>query len=249
MSPIVGIVVPCKDELEQVPVTARVLSELICSLAGSGMIDTGSFVLFVDDGSEDGTWGAICEAASSLEHVRGVRLDTCHGQSTALMTGMYYAFDDVDCIVTMDCDLQDDETRIGDMLSKFCAGCDCVSGVRVDRSSDTLFKRVSARSFYVLVRAFHPDTVFDSSEFRLYSSELAARMCYVWHEGYVPRILVTKFFENSDSVFYDRRCREHGTSKYDLLRMVRLALDCVRMPRRQYLLSGFDFESLLVDFA
>src|SRR5271168_2748616 len=131
---ILNIVVPCYNEEEVIPETARRLSALIDRMKADGLVSEGSGVYFVDDGSRDRTWAivrALRESQPGCFH--GIRLSRNQGHQNALLAGLRNA--PGDALVSIDADLQDDAEVIPAMDGKFLAGDDIVYGVRRARDS------------------------------------------------------------------------------------------------------------------
>ena len=141
-----GIVVPCFDEEEVLPETARQLTAILNRLIAEERIKPTSRIIFVDDGSKDRTWTLIEELAHNSTFVTGIKLSRNRGHQNALLAGLFTAEGDV--LVSVDADLQDDIGVIPEMLAQYDSGVDVVYGVRKDRSSDHLFKRSTAKAFY-----------------------------------------------------------------------------------------------------
>jgi len=130
-------------------------------------------------------------------------------------------------VVSIDADLQDDLEAIEAMLDCHHRGCDIVYGVRKRRQADSLFKRLSAESFYRLLSAFGAQTVFNHADYRLMSRRVVDalrdfREVNLYLRGIVPLI----GFESA-IVEYERSARFAGESKYPLRKMVALALDAI----------------------
>ena len=143
------IVIPCYNEEETLPVTGLMFAEALADLIASGKISNESRILFVDDGSGDGTWRIIKDFADRESRFMGIRQSRNRGQQHALWAGLMEARDlGCDVTITIDCDGQDDIHAMSAMLDEYAKGSDVVYGVRNDRSSDSFFKRFSAESFY-----------------------------------------------------------------------------------------------------
>src|SRR5690242_3237315 len=223
--PRLAIVVPCFNEEEVLPETARRLGMLLDRLRRAGRIAAGSRVVFIDDGSRDGTWGLIEQLSRDDERIGGIKLSRNRGHQNALLAGLFTV--DGDVLVSVDADLQDDVEVIEEMLSEHARGMHVVYGVRNDRSSDGLFKRASALGFYRTIRALGVESVYNHADFRLLSRRAVDalkdfREVNLFLRGIVPLIGFT-----SSVVYYTRMERLAGTSKYPLRKMLALALDAV----------------------
>ena len=143
-----AIVVPCYNEEEVFPETAKRLTALLKDLIQKGKIAEDSFALFVNDGSKDNTWQLIEAEYRQNPYVTGLKLAGNVGHQNALLAGLMTAKDLGDITVSIDADLQDDVNVIEEMVDKYHEGFDIVYGVRSERETDTAFKRITAQGFY-----------------------------------------------------------------------------------------------------
>ena len=169
--PVLYIVVPCYNEEEVLPRTSGLFLDEIRELSGRGKISPDSRVLFVDDGSRDGTWRIICDLAARDEHYLGIRQSRNRGHQNAVFAGLMEAKDSCDISISIDCDGQDDIDAMDDMVRAYLDGCQIVYGVRSARKTDTFFKRTTAQTFYKLMNAMGAETVYNHADYRLVSSQ------------------------------------------------------------------------------
>ena len=218
------IVVPCYNEEEMLPESAPVLLKKLRDLRAAGAIGEGSRLLLVDDGSADGTWGLIEKLYRDEPEVCGIKLRCNRGHQNAVMAGLVAAAGRADVTITIDADLQDDPDAMDGMMEQFnSGGTPIVCGVRRSRDSDTVFKRVTARGFYTLVRLGGAKTIYDHADFRLMSREAVRRLSCFGTEDLFLRGLVTRLGLPVGTVYYDRAPRAAGESKYTLKKMLHLA--------------------------
>ncbi|GGL40317.1 glycosyltransferase family 2 protein [Phycicoccus endophyticus] len=184
-------------------------------------------ILCVDDGSRDATPVLLQRLRREWPEVRVLRLRANAGHQAAISAGLSRARGR--WVVTIDADLQDPPEVIGTMLRVAREeGVDVVYGVREDRSSDSVFKRVTARAFYRSIRALSDvDAHVDAGDFRLMSRATVEAVCALPEQGRVLRLVVPALGFPSASVGYRRERRAAGESKYPLARMLRLSLDGV----------------------
>lgn len=162
------IVVPCYNEEAVLPETTFQLSRVIDCLLERKAIDHG-MILYVDDGSKDGTWSLIRQYAGENPYVEGLKLAHNVGHQHALWAGLEWASAHADACVSIDADLQDDVDAIGVMVDYYNKGIDIVYGVRRERKTDTFFKKHTALAFYRLMRGLGGDIVYNHADFRLMS--------------------------------------------------------------------------------
>ena len=220
-----GIVVPCYNEEDVLPETASRLTALINRLLVDGRITNASRVYFVDDGSRDGTWALIERLAGSHEWVAGIKLSRNRGHQNALLAGLFTAEGDV--LISIDADLQDDIAVIPEMLTHFEQGTDVVYGVRKNRASDSLFKRVTARAFYRAMRLMGAESVYNHADFRLMSRRAIEGLKQFGEVNLFLRGMVPLIGFRSSIVEYTRAERFAGVSKYPLRKMIGFALDAI----------------------
>jgi len=215
-------VVPCYNEEAVLPETCRHLEQLLTALCREGGIAEDSFVILVDDGSEDRTWGLIEEQADNRSLFRGLRLSRNRGHQYALLAGLETA--DGDAVISIDADLQDDLGVVEEMIQAYRSGDDIVYGVRRERASDTFFKRITAEGYYKLLAVMGVDLVHNHADYRLMSRKaLDALKQYNEVNLFLRGIIPTLGFRSS-KVFYDRKKRQSGESKYPLRKMLALAV-------------------------
>ncbi len=219
------IVVPCYNEEAVLPETARRLRQKLEELTRLGQISPRSRVLFVNDGSQDGTWMLIQALHAQCELFSGVDLSRNRGHQNALLAGLMTAKDRCDMVISMDADLQDDVEAVDAMVEKYHAGCDVVYGVRASRKKDSFFKRFTAEGFYRVMNALGAETVFNHADYRLMSRAALEGLAQFKEVNLFLRGIVPLIGYTSATVEYERGERFAGESKYPLKKMVSFALE------------------------
>ena len=227
MPPRLFIIVPCYNEEEVLPITGPVFLEKINDLAGKGKIAANSRVLFVNDGSRDGTWKIIQELSAKDEHYLGMAQSRNRGHQNAVLAGLMEAKDACDITVTIDADGQDDINAIDAMVDAYLDGCEVVYGVRSSRETDTFFKRFTAQSFYRLLAGLGAEVVYNHADYRLISSRVLQEFANFHEVNLFLRGLVPLVGFKSTTVEYARHERLAGKSHYPLKKMLGLAMDGV----------------------
>lgn len=218
------IVVPCYNEEEMLPETTRQLTAVIEKLEHDKSICSGR-ILYVDDGSRDNTWRMIDKYASESAKICGLKLSRNSGHQIALTAGLEWAANNSDAAISIDADLQDDVNAIFDMVKSYKNGADVVYGVRRERKTDTYFKRNTAIMFYNLMNRLGGKIVYNHADFRLMSSRALKSLMEYPERNLFLRGMVASLGYPSDIVYYDRRERQAGVSKYPLRKMISFALD------------------------
>lgn len=221
-----AIVVPCYNEEEVLKIASEALRGVLNDLSAKGKISDDSFILFVNDGSKDRTWELIEEEHKLYPvQVFGVKLAGNVGHQFALTAGLITAKDMSDVTVSIDADLQDDINVIEEMIDKFHAGNDIVYGVRKERKTDTFFKRTTAQGFYKLMALMGVKTVYNHADFRLMSKRAVEQFSLYKETNLFLRGMMPLIGYQTDSVYYDRKERVAGESKYPLKKMLALAFN------------------------
>lgn len=225
MKPNLWLVIPCYNEEEMLDISVNIMGEKIHSLIDNGVISCSSRVLFVDDGSADKTWEIINKCSEKDPVFSGIKLAHNAGHQNALMAGMMYAKDKCDCIISMDADLQDDIDAIDKMVEKYNEGCQVVYGVRSSRAKDTAFKRGTAQFFYKFMNKLGTHVVYDHADYRLLSNQALHALEEFKETSLFLRGIVPTLGFKTDKVYYERKERAAGESKYPLKKMVGFAVD------------------------
>ena len=220
-----AIVVPCYNEEAVFDDTNIALTLLLKDLIEKKKINSKSFILYVNDGSNDDTWQLIKEAYNESKYVHGLSLAGNKGHQNALFAGLMYAKDEADFTISIDADLQDDIFAIEEMIDKYNDGIDIVYGVRNDRTKDSFFKRFTAESFYKLMKFLDPKTINNHADFRLLSKRVLEELSLYSESHLFLRGIVTELGFKSDYVYYERKARLKGESKYPLSKMLQLAFN------------------------
>ncbi len=221
------LVIPCYNEQEVLPETAKRLREKMAQLCDSGKISTRSCVCFVDDGSKDDTWQIIEQLHRQEGLFRGIKLSHNQGHQNALLAGLMTVKDECDAAISMDADLQDDINAIDQMVDAYLTGNDIVYGIRSDRKKDSAFKRGTAQLFYKLMRHMGADIVYNHADYRLMSRRALDGLSQFKEVNLFLRGIVPMIGFKSMQVYYSRGERFAGKTKYPLKKMISFAFEGV----------------------
>ena len=224
-NPVLYIVIPCYNEQEVLPITAPMFLNKLHELAEKKLVSENSRILFVNDGSSDGTWDIIRALAASDEHYIGISQSRNRGHQNAVLAGLMEAKDHCDISISIDCDGQDDINAMDNMVRAYLDGCDIVYGVRNDRETDSFFKRTTAQGFYKFLSAMGADIVYNHADYRLISARALHELAKFKEVNLFLRGMVPLVGFKSTSVEYKRAERIAGKSKYPLRKMLALAGD------------------------
>ncbi|WP_051712049.1 glycosyltransferase family 2 protein [Streptomyces sp. NRRL S-350] len=215
--PLLSVVVPCYNESEVLPHTHARLTRVLASLVGFECE-----LIYVDDGSTDGTWDLISSLTRTSATVRALKLSRNFGHQRACLAGLREATGDAVAII--DADLQDPPELIGEMAALWSDGWSVVSARRRARSGETLFKKASAYAFYRLLNALSDQPhALDTGDFRLVDRTVVELLTAIPEKDLYLRGIVSWFGLPETSVAYDRSPRHSGESKYTLRKMLSLA--------------------------
>ena len=217
------IVIPCYNEEEVLPWSLERLTALITRLRDELSVEAR--LLLVDDGSRDRTWRLISDAADRHPEVAGLKLAHNVGHQNALWAGLEQAVDKCDATVSIDADLQDDESAIVDMARQVLQGCDIVYGVRKERKTDTWFKRTTAQAFYRVMQTADKNMLYNHADFRMMTRRAVQALMQYPERNMFLRGIVRQLGFNEGYVYYDRTARTAGESKYPLKKMISFSID------------------------
>lgn len=223
--PSLAIVLPCFNEEEIILNTDAKIGLLIEKMTSLNIISNESVIVYVDDGSSDKTWELIQNLIDINNNRVGVKFSRNFGHQAALLGGISYIYKHLDCIITIDADLQDDISVIEEMVMQYNNGFEIVYGVRKKRTTDSIFKRTTARIFYGMMKIMGADIIQNHADFRLASRRVCENLFTFGEVNLFLRGIFPLIGFNSTSVYYDRLERSDGVTKYPLKKMLAFALD------------------------
>ncbi|QFJ56336.1 glycosyltransferase family 2 protein [Pseudobutyrivibrio xylanivorans] len=185
-------------------------------------------MIFVNDGSRDGSLDILREFAAADDHVAVVNFAANRGHEAAMIAGIDYASGDG--VVCMDADLQHPPESIPAIVEKLEAGYDVVSMVRTSRADAGLFKRITSAAFYKVMNAMSGKTKFEnnSSDFFAISRRVALVLKNDYRErvrflrGYVQNVGFKK-----TTLEFEASARVAGESNYNLKALIKLSLNAI----------------------
>jgi len=237
------LIIPCYNEVEIIRDTYKQLSDLLHVLSDDGTISKSSVIVFIDDGSTDGTWSILDQLTQLSNNVKAIKLSKNYGHQFAILAGLMTFKDFADCCITIDADLQDDISVIKSMVEKYKQGNEIVYGVRSSRESDTFFKKQSAQFYYKLLRGLGVNIVYNHADFRLAGKNAIAELSKFHEVNLFLRGIFPLLGFKTTIVFYSRLARKAGVTKFSLLKMIQFSLDGITSfsvsPLRLITLIGF----------
>lgn len=242
--PVISLVIPCYNEEDCIQITSGRLLEVLKELEDIQEISSDSFIFFVDDGSNDNTWNLIQSENNKNTKIKGIRFTRNFGNQMAVLAGLLESCKlNADCFITIDADLQQDETKIKEFIQKYKAGNQIVCGVRNDRKVDTLFKKAGATIFYKLMNFLGVNIKPNHSEYRLLGKDVINTLQTYKETNMFLRGIFSQIGYKQDYVYFDVKPREQGISKFTPLKMIDLALNGITsfsiVPLRLVSVTGF----------
>lgn len=222
---ILKIVIPCYNEEDMLLETSKQLKKKMSQLIANNVIDSQSKITFVNDGSNDSTWEIITKLINEDTLFEGINLAHNSGHQHALLAGMLTIKDTADMIISMDADLQDDINAIDEMVEQYYLGYEIVYGVRKERKTDTKFKKITAEFFYKLMNSMGVEIVFNHADYRLMSKRAVDELSKYEEVNTFLRGIIPTIGLKHTKVYYDRKERIAGESKYPLNKMLEFAFE------------------------
>ena len=221
--PILYLVIPCYNESEIIKLSMDTIDKKMQNLIDFGAVSKKSKIIFVNDGSKDNTLHLLKKHKTKLMQI--VSLSANKGHQNALLAGLSYAKDKCDCVISLDCDLQDDINLIDRFVESYASGYEVVYGVRNDRKEDSFFKRFSATAFYRLMKILGVDIVYNHADYRLLSNRALGHLLEFSEVNLFLRGIVPLLGFKSTKLYYKRFARVAGQSKYPFFKMLSFAID------------------------
>ncbi len=211
-----SVILPAYNEKDMIPVAAETLA---------GILDKEGIafeLLFVNDGSTDGTWDAICRAREMDPRVCGICFSRNFGKEAAMFAGLEKARGD--CCVVLDCDLQHPPEKIVEMYRLWEQGYEVVEGIKEDRGQETGLHRFAANSFYGLISRATGMDMASSSDFKLLDRKVVDTLNAMPERNVFFRALSFWVGFRRAEVKYDVRERTAGESKWSTRALIKYAV-------------------------
>jgi polyisoprenyl-phosphate glycosyltransferase len=216
--PMLSVVIPCFNEEPNLPLLYRRLQPVLESTGYAYEL------LFVDDGSADGTFAAVKALHTQDSRVGGLSFSRNFGHQIALLAGMQAARGEL--VLSMDADLQHPPETIPLLLAKSLEGYDIVNTRRIDHARIGYFKKASSGLFYRLLSYLSEIKVEPAAaDFRLMNRRATDAFLQLPERGRFTRGMVSWMGFRQAIVEYQAQERAAGQSKYSLSKMLRLGLD------------------------
>lgn len=179
-------------------------------------------VLFIDDGSQDGTWQQICLTAEANSNVRGIHLSRNFGKEAAMFAGLEMVKGT--CCVILDCDLQHPPEKIIEMYRLWEQGYEVVEGIKEDRGDENALHGIAVRTFYSLMSWAMGMDMANSSDFKLLDRKVIDVLIQMPERNMFFRALSYWVGFKTTSVEYRVQERTAGESKWSTYNLIKYAL-------------------------
>ncbi|MDD3296612.1 MAG: glycosyltransferase family 2 protein [Candidatus Omnitrophica bacterium] len=214
----ISIVIPIYNENQVITELYGQLNSVLSNLKIAGWE-----IIFVDDGSTDGSWESIGKLNSLNDKVRGIKLSKNFGHQFAISAGLDYVKGNA--VIMMDADLQHPPELIPKLIEKWEEGYDIVYTVREDTGSESLFKRVTSRFFYNIFNKLSKSNIpYGAADFRLLDETVVIQLKSFKERVRFLRGIINWVGYKKIGVSYAAQERFQGKSKYSFLKMVHLAI-------------------------
>jgi polyisoprenyl-phosphate glycosyltransferase len=217
---LISVIVPVYNEESSLPFFFNRIRKVVDSLESKYRIK----VLLIDDGSRDQSWKMIQEVSQNDDSFSGIRLSRNFGHQAALSCG--YNLASGEALVSIDSDLQDPPEVIPELIRRWEEGNKVVLAVRRKREGETKFKLWTAKIYYKIISKLSESEAQESSgDFRLLDRVAVEALKKITETHRYIRGLVGWLGFQRCVVEYDRSPRFAGTTKYSIIKMIRLAMD------------------------
>ena len=210
------VVLPAYNEQDSVPLAA----DTICPLLEKEGIRHE--ILFVNDGSRDGTWKAIQAQTARHPQVRGVCFSRNFGKEAAIFAGLAQAKGD--CAVVLDCDLQHPPEKIVEMYRLWQQGYQVVEGVKVTRGKESPLHTLAAKTFYHFISSATKIDMSRASDFKLLDRRAVDVLVAMREKNAFFRALSSWIGFETTQVEFEVQPRAAGESKWSIRSLVRYAI-------------------------
>lgn len=214
-----SIIIPAYNEKQNIERTAETISGI---LVGK---EIPYELVFISDGSTDGTYGEIRRLAERDARVRGAEFSRNFGKEAAIFAGLELALGDA-CIV-MDCDLQHPPEVIPGMYELWQEGYEVVEGIKKSRGKESIFHGMSAGIFYGIMSKMMKMDMRSSSDFKLLDRKVVSVLLGLGERNTFFRALSFWAGFRSAKVEYEVQERAYGSSKWSFRSLLRYAVSNV----------------------
>lgn len=216
---LLSVVLPAYNEEASVPQAVRVIG---------GVLEEAGVpfeLVFIDDGSRDGTWAAIEEEARQRPWVRGVRFSRNFGKEAAIFAGLAQA--EGACVAVMDCDLQHPPEKLREMYRLWQEGYQVVEGIKVSRGKENPLHTFAARRFYAMISKATGIDMSKASDFKLLDRRAVDLLLAMREKNSFFRALSSWIGFSTAQVEFEVQPRFEGKSRFSVWSLIKYAIQSV----------------------
>ena len=218
-----GILIPCLNEEKVLSKTIEKILIQVNKMKEEKLISS-VIICLVDDGSTDQTWSKFLELKEKCsEKLICIKFSKNFGHQFALHAGITYLSNLTDCIISIDADLEQDESAMLSFVKQYLDGNEIVLGVRTNRNEDSFFKKTTAVIFFKITKLLGINFVYNHADYRLISKRVAQEIAkFQEHHLYLRAMILDMGFKQS-KVYYEVKRDKIRSSRYSLFKMLSLA--------------------------
>ena len=215
--PLLSIVIPSYNEEKMILKAAQTIDQLLKES------NIPAELIFVNDGSKDGTWESIQRASGEIDSVKGINFSRNFGKEAAILAGLEFAKGD--CCVVMDCDLQHPPETVVQMYRLWEEGFEIVEGVKLTRGKESKLHGMFSKSFYRLINQATGFDMSKSSDFKLLDRKVVDAYIQLPERKLFFRALSFWLGFKSVQVEFDVNERTEGETKWSYVSLLKYALN------------------------
>lgn len=214
----ISVVIPAYNEQENIPAAAERLGGILAPLDDYELI-------FVDDGSRDGTWELIKQLGETDEHIRGLHFSRNFGKEGAIFAGLKAA--DGDCVAVIDCDLQHPPELLEKMYTAWKNGAEVVEAIKASRGKEGIVYKLFAKTFYHMMKNSSNIELDGASDYKLMDRKVVDALNEMPERLTFFRALSSWVGFRTERVEFDVAPRNAGKTKWSFRKLFKYALSSI----------------------
>lgn len=214
----ISVVIPAYNEQENIPAAAERLGGILAPLDDYELI-------FVDDGSRDGTWELIKQLGETDEHIRGLHFSRNFGKEGAIFAGLKAA--DGDCVAVIDCDLQHPPELLEKMYTAWKNGAEVVEAIKASRGKEGIVYKLFAKTFYRMMKNSSNIELDGASDYKLMDRKVVDALNEMPERLTFFRALSSWVGFKTERVEFDVAPRNAGKTKWSFRKLFKYALSSI----------------------
>jgi len=214
----ISVVIPAYNEQENIPAAAERLGGILAPLDDYELI-------FVDDGSKDGTWELVKQLGETDEHIRGLHFSRNFGKEGAIFAGLKAA--DGDCVAVIDCDLQHPPELLETMYTAWKSGAEVVEAIKASRGKEGIVYKLFAKTFYRMMKNSSNIELDGASDYKLMDRKVVNALNEMPERLTFFRALSNWVGFRTERVEFDVAPRNAGKTKWSFRKLFKYALSSI----------------------